>query len=42
MTKNMRLAVSGNYERLPYSVSQSPLVKQDYVFGYFAGLGWQF
>jgi outer membrane protein len=42
VTKNIRLAVTGNYERLQYSVSQSPLVEQDYVLGYFAGLGWQF
>ena len=42
LTKNLRLAVSGNYERLQYSVTRSPLVEQDYVFGYFAGLGWQF
>ena len=42
ISKNLRLAISGNYERLQYSVAQSPLVEQDYVFGYFAGLGWQF
>jgi outer membrane protein len=42
ISKTLRFAVSGNYERLQYGVAQSPLVKQDYVFGYFAGLGWQF
>jgi outer membrane protein len=42
LSKSLRLAVSANYERLQYSVAQSPLVKQDHVFGYFAGLGWQF
>jgi outer membrane protein len=42
LSKSLRLALSANYERLQYSVSQSPLVKQDYVFGYFAGFGWQF
>jgi outer membrane scaffolding protein for murein synthesis (MipA/OmpV family) len=42
ITKRMRLAVSANYERLQYSVAQSPLVDQDYVFGHFAGIAWQF
>ncbi len=42
ISKSLRLAVSANYERLQYSVARSPLVEQDYVFGYFAGLGWQF
>ena len=42
LTRNLRLALSANYERLQYSIAQSPLVKQDYVLGYFAGLGWQF
>jgi outer membrane protein len=42
LTKSTRLAVSANYERLHHSVAQSPLVKRDYVFGYFAGIGWQF
>jgi outer membrane protein len=42
MTKSLRLALSANYERLQHSVAMSPLVKQDYVVGYFMGLGWQF
>ncbi len=42
LSKSLRLALSANYERLQYSVAQSPLVRKDYVFGYFAGLGWQF
>ena len=42
LTKNIRLALSANYERLQWSVAQSPLVDEDYVLGYFAGLGWQF
>lgn len=42
LTKSTRLAVSANYERLQHSVAMSPLVEQDYVFGYFAGLAWQF
>lgn len=42
LSKRMRLAVSANFERLQHSVAQSPLVERDYVFGYFAGVGWQF
>jgi outer membrane protein len=42
LSKSMRLAVSANYERLHHSMAMSPLVKQDYVFGYFTGLAWQF
>jgi MipA family protein len=42
LTKNIKLAVSANYERLQWSIAQSPLVERDYVLGYFAGLGWQF
>ena len=42
LTRSLRAAVSANYERLQHSVAMSPLVKQDYVFGYFAGLAWQF
>ena len=38
----MRLALSANYERLQHSVARSPLVEDDHVFGYFAGLAWQF
>jgi MipA family protein len=42
LTKSLKLAVSANYERLQWDIAQSPIVKQDYVLGYFAGLGWQF
>jgi outer membrane protein len=42
LSKKMRIAISANYERLQHSVAQSPLVERDYVFGYFAGVGWQF
>jgi outer membrane protein len=42
LTKSVRLAVSANYERLQHSIARSPLVSQDYVLGYFAGVGWQF
>ena len=42
LTKNIKLAVSANYERLQWSIAQSPLVERDYVLGYFAGVGWQY
>lgn len=42
LTKSLRIAISANYEQLQNSVAESPLVKRDYVLGYFAGLGWQF
>jgi outer membrane protein len=42
LTKKTRLAVTVNYERLQDSVALSPIVEQDYVFGYFAGISWQF
>lgn len=42
LTKSIRLALSANYERLQHSVAMSPLVEDDHVLGYFAGLAWQF
>jgi outer membrane protein len=42
LTKSTRLAVSANYERLHHSIAMSPIVEQPYVFGYFAGIAWQF
>lgn len=42
LTKRLRLAVSANYERLQDSVADSPIVERPYVFGYFAGMAWQF
>jgi hypothetical protein len=42
LSKNLRAAVSANYERLHHSVALSPIVERPYVFGYFAGLAWQF
>jgi MipA family protein len=42
LTRHIRLAASATYERLQHSVAQSPLVGSDHVFGYFAGVGWQF
>lgn len=42
LTKTTRLALSANYEQLQHSVAQSPLVEEDHVLGYFAGVAWQF
>lgn len=42
ITRNLRLAVSLNYERLPDEVAESPLAEDDYVLGYFSGLAWTF
>ncbi len=42
LTKSIRLALSANYERLQHSVAVSPLVEDDHVLGYFAGMAWQF
>jgi len=42
LTKSVRVAVSANYEKLSDSISQSPIVAEPQVIGYFAGLAWQF
>jgi len=42
LTRNVRIAVSANYEQLSHSVSLSPLIEDKDVLGYFAGLAWQF
>ena len=42
LTKSVRVAVSANYERLSDSISLSPIVAEQQVIGYFAGLAWQF
>jgi len=42
VTKSVRIALSANYERLSHSVSLSPLVEDQEVLGYFAGMAWQF
>ena len=42
LTKSMRLALSANYERLQHSVALSPMVEDEHVLGYFAGVAWQF
>jgi outer membrane protein len=42
LTKSLRAALSANYERLHDGVADSPIVERPYVFGYFAGVAWQF
>ena len=42
LTKTTRLALSANYERLHDSVAMSPIVAEDHVIGYFAGVAWEF
>ena len=42
LTKRARLAVAANYERLQHSVELSPIVAENHVFGYFAGVAWSF
>jgi outer membrane protein len=42
LTKSTRLAISANYERLHDSVALSPIVADDHVIGYFAGVAWEF
>ncbi len=42
LTKSVRLAISADYERLHDSVASSPIVAEDHVIGYFAGVAWQF
>ena len=42
LTKTVRLAISADYERMHDSVGESPIVAEDHVIGYFAGVAWQF
>jgi len=42
VTKHLRAALSVNYEKLQESVAKSPLVKDDYVLGFFGGFAWTF
>jgi MipA family protein len=41
-TRNLRFALSVNYERLADEVAASPLAEDDYVMAYFSGLAWTF
>jgi MipA family protein len=42
LSRNLRVALSVNYERLADEVADSPLTEEDYVMGYFSGLAWTF
>jgi outer membrane protein len=42
VTRHLRAALSVDYERLQTSVAESPLVKDDYVLGFFGGFAWTF
>jgi outer membrane protein len=42
LTRNLRLALSVNYERLADEIAASPLAEDDYVLAYFSGLAWTF
>ena len=41
-TRNLRFALSVNYERLADEIASSPLAEDDYVMAYFSGLAWAF
>jgi len=42
ISRNLRLALSFNYERLADDIADSPLSEDDYVMAYFSGLAWTF
>ena len=42
LTRNLRVAVSVNYEYLADQISASPLAEDDYVMAYFSGIAWTF
>ena len=42
LTRNLRLALSLNYERLADDVAASPLAEESHVLAYFSGLAWTF
>jgi outer membrane protein len=42
LSRNLRIALSVNYERLADEVAASPLAEDEYVFAYFSGLAWTF
>jgi len=42
LNRNLRIALSVNYERLADDVAASPLADEDYVMAYFSGLAWTF
>lgn len=42
VSRNLRVALSLNYERLPDDAAASPLAEDNHVFAYFSGLAWTF
>jgi len=42
ITRNLRFAVSVNYERLADDIAASPLAEEDHVMAYFSGFAWTF
>lgn len=42
ISRNLRIALSFNYEELSDEVAASPLAQEDYVMAYFTGLAWTF
>jgi len=42
LSRNLRIALSVNYERLANQVAASPLAEDDYVLAWFSGLAWSF
>ncbi len=42
LTPHVRLAASLAYERLPASITRSPIVREAHVLGWFAGLAYRF
>jgi outer membrane protein len=42
LSRNLRIALSVNYERLAHDVAASPLAEEDHVLAYFSGLAWTF
>jgi outer membrane protein len=42
LTRNLRIALSVNYEHLADEIASSPLAEDDYVMAYFSGIAWTF
>jgi outer membrane protein len=42
LSRNLRVALSVNYERLAHDVADSPWAKEGHVLAYFSGLAWSF
>ena len=42
LTRNLRVALSVNYEQLADTIAASPLAEDDHVLAWFSGLAWSF